>query len=71
MIIIRPTDEELDTNTRETMNEIQNLAKQIVCYYEDMEFFDASLMRLPNSLLPKLASEINNLFHEKMVRISI
>lgn len=69
MIIIRPMDAELDINTRESMKEIQDLAQRIVCYYEDMGFADANLMRLPTSLLPKSASDLNNLFHDKMVRI--
>lgn len=68
MYILRYTDDNLDADTRSTLRDIYELAKKTTCHSEDMEYADgrADLMRLPVSLLPQPARDIDRLFHEKM-----
>lgn len=70
MLILRCLDSSLDMEVRDTLLDIQRLAQQIVCYYEDMEYAEGRthLLRLPIPLLPQPAIDVNNLLHEKMVR---
>lgn len=70
MLILKSTDTSLDVDTRNALTEIRQLAKQIVCHCEDMEFTErrTNLMRLPIRLLPQTAIDLNKIFHKEMVR---
>lgn len=70
MLVLRPFDITLDVGTRDTLYDIQKLARQIVCYYDDMDYAQGKthLLRLPIPLLPQPAIDLSNLFHDKMVR---
>lgn len=70
MLILKYLDSSLDIEVRETLLVIQQLAQQIVCYYEDMDCPEArtNLLRLPIRLLPEPALDLITLFHKRMVR---
>lgn len=70
MLILRHLDSRLDIEVRGTLLDIQQLAQQIVYYFEDMNYAEGRthLLRLPIPLLPQPAIDLSNLFHEKMVR---
>ncbi|KAL7942314.1 hypothetical protein V8C42DRAFT_331968 [Trichoderma barbatum] len=72
MLILQPTAAAGDEGLGETLAKFQDLAKQIVCYAQDMECMPGNpeLMRLCADLLSALSLQVDSLSHKnKLVSI--